>query len=305
MARSKKENIFMEREKQNYLVNPVFDNPFEVFTTPRKRILAETDTHGRFRKVVSLSKSKRHHKAKKITKKQASKLLAKAKKITKKSVIKKIKTIKRNIKKHSKRGKSKVWTKTNWLTYKSLLKHAGMRPTKREMALAKKHNVNPLLVVGNPIRSKYMKRSRRGHRNPMFNLIKERQGKELVNLAVDGGLIVGGTLIGKFAMDKLSEKLTFLQKPIGKIGGHFVLGSVVYILGSKIKKIPNRITRLLALGVMLPAVVDVVDMVKSKMSGVHEIGVDEGNPYLPETSAYIPETSSYVPETSELVDENY
>jgi len=288
----------MKREKQNYLVNPPFGNPFEIFSVPSRRVLAETDEKGRFKKVVSLTKHKKH-KAKKIGDKAASYIIKKAQSKPKTEVVKKIKTIKKTLKKGSKKsGSRKVWTKSNWQTYKALLKEAGMKPTKKERALAKKHYVNPLLAVGNPIRRKLMKK-RKYHRNPMFNLIKEREGKELVNLAIDGGVIVGGTLIGKFAMDKLSEKITFLQKPLGKIGGHLVLGSAVYILGSKIKKIPNRITRLLALGVMLPAVVDVVDMVKEKVSGVKEIGVDD-NVYLPETSAYVPETSAYVPETSGL-----
>jgi hypothetical protein len=300
MARFYKEK-YMEREKQNYLVNPPFGNPFELFSVPSRRVLAETDGKGRFKKVVSLSKHRRH-KAKKISPKTASYILKKVKAKAKTKAVKKIRTIKRAIKKHSKKvGARKVWTKANWQTYKALLKEAKMKPTRREYRLAKKHNVNPLLAIGNPIRRKVMKR-RKYHKNPMFNLIKERQGKELVNLAIDGGVIVGGTIIGKFAMDKLSEKITFLQKPLGKIGGHLILGSAVYILGSKIKKIPNRITRLLALGVMLPAVVDVVDMVKDKIGGVKELGAD-GNAYLPETSAYVPETSAYVPETSQIGEE--
>jgi hypothetical protein len=296
MARFNKEK-YMEREKQNYLVNPPFGNPFELFSVPSRRVLAETDSKGRFKKVVSLTKHKKN-KAKKIPDKAASYIMKKTQSKPKTEVVKKIKTIKKTLKK---RGSKKFWTKPNWQTYKALLKEAGMKPTKKERALAKKHNVNPFLAVGNPIRRKIMKR-RKYHRNPMFNLIKEREGKEIVNLAIDGGVIVGGTIIGKFAMDKLSEKITFLQKPIGKIGGHLILGSAVYILGSKIKKIPNRITRLLALGVMLPAVVDVVDMVKDKVSGVKEIGAD-ANVYLPETSAYVPETSAYVPETSGLGEE--
>jgi hypothetical protein len=274
---------FMKREKQNYLINPVFDNPFEVFSVPRRRVLAEIDSKGRFKRVATIRKGKKS-KAKKISDSEAKKLLAKIlkskkshKKITKKS-HKKI--TKKSHKKHTRKS-TKI--------YPSMITHYVSHK-------------NPLLLVGNPKRRGVMKRIKKGHKNPMFNLIKEREGKELINLAIDGSVIVGGTLIGKFAMDNLSKKITLLQKPIGKIGGHLVLGSAVYVLGSRIKKIPNRITRLLALGIILPAVVDVIDMVKAKVSGVKEIGVDE-NAYLPETSAYVPETSAYVPETSAYVPE--
>jgi hypothetical protein len=256
----------MKREKQNYLINPVFDNPFEIFTVPKRRVLAEIDSKGRFKKVISLRKGKKG-KAKKISDNEAKKILAKISKVKK--------TTKKSIKKTTKKSK------------KTILKRG---------------HKNPLLLVGNPIRSGVMKKIKKGHKNPMLNLIKEREGKELINLAIDGGLVVGGTLIGKFTIDNLANKIKLLQKPIGKIGGHLVLGSAIYVLGSRIKKIPNRITRLLALGVMLPAVVDLVDMIKAKVGGVKEISEDN-NLYLTETSAYVPETSAYVPETSAYVPE--
>jgi len=269
---------YMRRQKQNYLVNPVFDNPFEIFSVPKRRVIAEIDNKGRFKRVASLSKHKKS-KAKKISDSEGEKLF--------KKLLEKTKKVSKKSKKVSKKSK-KVSRKVSRKTHK---KHTTM-----------KHLKNPLLLVGNPIRRGHMKKIKRGHRNPMLGIIKEREGKELVNLAIDGSVIVGGTLIGKFAMDNLSKKITLLQKPIGKIGGHLVLGSAVYILGSRIKKIPNRITRLLALGVMLPAVVDVIDMIKAKVSGVKEIDADE-DVYLPETSAYVPETSAYVPETSAYVPE--
>ena len=268
----------MRRQKQNYLVNPVFDNPFEIFSVPKRRVIAEIDNKGRFKRVASLTKHKKS-KAKKISDSEGEKLF--------KKLLEKTKKVSKKSKKVSKKSK-KVSRKVSRKTHK---KHTTM-----------KHLKNPLLLVGNPIRRGHMKKIKRGHRNPMLGIIKEREGKELVNLAIDGSVIVGGTLIGKFAMDNLSKKITLLQKPIGKIGGHLVLGSAVYILGSRIKKIPNRITRLLALGVMLPAVVDVIDMIKAKVSGVKEIDADE-DVYLPETSAYVPETSAYVPETSAYVPE--
>ena len=253
----------MRREKQNYLINPVFDNPFEVFSVPKRRVLAEIDSKGRFKKVATIRKGKKS-KAKKISDSEAKKLLSK--------VLKTKKSHKKITKKSHKKHMIKTHRKHTKI-YPSMITHK-----------------NPLLLVGNPKRRGVMKRIKRGHRNPMLKLLKEKEGKELINLAIDGSVIVGGTLIGKFAMDNLSKKITLLQKPIGKIGGHLVLGSAVYVLGSRIKKIPNRITRLLALGIILPAVVDVMDMVKAKVSGVKEIGVDE-NAYLPETSAYVPETS--------------
>jgi hypothetical protein len=274
---------FMRREKQNYLINPVFENPFEVFSVPKRRVIAEIDEKGRFKKVATLSKGKKG-KAKKISDSEGMKLLEKV--------------LKSKTKKSTKKSHKKLTKKS---TKKSHKKHT-RKSTKIYPSMGGYGYKNPLLLVGNPKRRGVMKRVKRGHRNPMFNLIKEKEGKELINLAIDGSVIVGGTLIGKFAMDKLSNKITLLQKPVGKIGGHLILGSAVYILGSKIKKIPSRITRLLALGVMLPAVVDVMDMVKAKVSGVKEIGVDE-NVYLPETSAYVPETSAYVPETSAYVPE--
>jgi hypothetical protein len=294
---------YMRREKQNYLVNPVFDNPFEVFSIPKRRVLAEIDSKGRFKKLVSLSKSKKH-KAKKISDTEGKKLL---KKLLEKTTKVSKKTHKKHTRKHTKKHLTKKHTKKHTHRKHMHRKHKSkisyFAPDFTNKFPVSDLHTNPMLLIGNPKRRgnmkriKRIKRVRRGHRNPMLGILKERQGKELINLAIDGSVIVGGTLIGKFAMDNLSKKITLLQKPIGKIGGHLVLGSAVYLLGSKVKKIPSRITRLLALGVMLPAVVDVIDMVKEKVSGVKEIGVDE-TAYLPETSAYVPETSAYVPETS-------
>ena len=291
-----KESNMIKRHKQPYLVNPFNPiNPYEILSIPSREVVAEIDKKGRFKKVKTI-KSGKSKKAKKISAKLGRKLL-KSKKIKKiapaKSVLKRT---------HKKVNKAKL--QAQWDIYKDLLKHSGLKMTKKDKIYKKRYKLNPIALIGNPKRSVTMKkRSIKAlkRRNP-FSFIKQREGKELMELAIDGAVIVVSSTTSKLLMDKIAEKISVLNKPIGKVAGHLGLGALIYLGGSKIKKIPSRYVRLATLGAMLPAIIDMVDFVKAKVSGVKELGQDDEEmlAYVPETSAYVPETSDYVPETSEL-----
>ena len=272
----------MERIKQPYIVNPITENPYEMFTIPSRKVLAKTSRAGKFEKVVSLSKRK-HHKAKRISAKSFKKLLMKSS--AKPKVAKRTHKVKRGHKISRKK------LQKSFSVYKDLLKVSKMRMSKKDKAYKKHYKLNPLLVVNSRRKSMARRKSWR-RRNPFISKV---QIGQVSNLLIDGALIVGGIMAGKFLMDNIS-KIKFFEKPVMKVGGQIVLGSLVYLIGSKIKKIPLRYTNLLALGIIAPAISDAVGMFtkKGEVNPVSEIGYeDEVSAYLPdETSAYIPETSS-------------
>ncbi len=193
-----------------------------------------------------------------------------------------------------KKGKRKKAKKISAKQGRKLFSLAKRKVMKRKKT-HKIHRVrkNPILTIGNPI-TKRRKSMRR--KNPL-TFIKQREGKELLNLAIDGGVIVVSSTASKLLMDNISRRVKFLSKPVGKIAGHMGLGAIIYMVGSKIKKIPHHYVRLATIGAMLPAIIDVVDYVKSKVAGVKELGYEDVEEYLPETEAYVPETEAYVPET--------
>lgn len=287
------------RIKQPYLINPITENPYEVFTTPSRRVVAQTDNKGRFKKVVSISRKKKR-KAKKISKSAFSRLVSKLKKKRVKKlhrrVIRKHKTYKRHktYRKHSAHKVHRKRLQKSFDVYKDLLKTSGLRMTKKDRAYKKKYHLNPLLVVNPHKRRKKMK-SRKYRRNPF---ITSKQFGEVSTLLVDGAIIVGGIIGGKFIMDKLSN-VKMLQKPMVKIGAQIAIGSLIYILGKQTKKIPMRYVNLLALGMIAPAISDAVGLITHKSGEVSEIGNDYDENY----GAYVPDTSAYVPEVGGLGDD--
>ena len=157
----------------------------------------------------------------------------------------------------------------------------------------KRVHKNPIMLY-NPIKRRHSMR-KRYHRNPMMDIFKRQESQEILNLAVDGAIIVGGTMVGKLAIDKLAEKFPIINKPYGKVASHILLGSAVYFLGKKIGKLSPRVVRLASLGIMMPAVIEAIDMVKSKVSGIKELPNTEG--YVPDVEAYIPsDVGDYSPE---------
>ncbi len=301
------------REKQPYIINPVTENPYELFTIPKRKVVAETTKSGKFKRVISLSK-KRHHKAKQISKKRFLKLASKVLKTKKLAKTHKTKSLSKKIKKHRKQ------LQKTFDIYKDLLHTSKQKLSKKDIAYKKHFKLNPLgeLLVINPTRKGYMKRKYR--RNP---IITKKQIGDVSTLLVDGAIVVAGVMAGKFAMDNLS-KVKFLQKPVMRIGGQITLGSIIYLLGSQFKKIPMRYVNLLSLGIIAPAISDAVGMITKKSpTPVSEIDyegedytgqegedytgqegedytgqeTDDVDAYVPETDAYVPETDAYVPET--------
>jgi len=284
----------MTREKQPYLVNPPLAlNPFEVLRVPARKLVAHTDSKGRFTKVGDITK-KRHHKAKKISRKTAVRLFKKAAKLKKAEV-------KHLFKRKHKAAKRVVKHATKKSAPSKTSKHAGhkisakqqramqrgrLKPSTRMMydELRKAAGLsNPIMLVNSKHRRKSMKR-----RNPIMKMLSGSEMKGVGQLAIDGAVIVAGVTIGKLAIDKLAAQFPTLSSPIAKLGSHAVLATLVYVAGSRVKKIPARVVNMLALGVLLPAVTDVVDMVKAKI----------GSPAVTAIGAYVPaqKLGAYVPQ---------
>jgi hypothetical protein len=153
---------------------------------------------------------------------------------------------------------------------------------------------NPIMLV-NARRHHSMKKY---HKNPIAKMLSGSEVKGAGQLALDTAMVVGGFVSGKYISDVLAEKVSFLGSPAMKIATPLVLGAGVYILGSRVKRIPSRITRMLAIGVMFPAVLESYQLVKAKIGmGATSAVVPATGAYVPETGAYVPETGAYVPET--------
>ena len=108
---------------------------------------------------------------------------------------------------------------------------------------------------------------RRYHRNPIMKMLSGSEMKGVGQLAINSALIVGGVIGSKLILDKLSAKFPALNTPYVKIGSQLALAAAVYIVGSRVKKIPARIVNMLALGMMVPAATEAYDMIKAKNTG--------------------------------------
>ena len=286
----------MSREKQPYLVNPPLAlNPFELLRVPARKLVAHTDSKGRFTKVGDITK-KRHHKAKKISRKTAAGLFKKAAKLKKaevKHIFKRHHKAAKRVVKHAKKivrrhtAKKVVRHTKRHLTasHKRAMQRGRLAPSTRFMydELRKRAGlINPIMLV-NSKRRKSMKR-----RNPIMKMLSGSEMKGVGQLALDGAVIVAGVTIGKLAIDKLAAQFPTLSSPIAKLGSHAVLATLVYVAGSRVKKIPARVVNMLAIGVLLPAVTDVVDMVKARISA----------PSVTAIGAYVPaqKLGAYVPQ---------
>lgn len=196
------------------------------------------------------------------------------------------------------KGKKRKVKHISYKLGKKLLAKALKKTKKTKTRRVKRTRKNSLVLFGNPIKRSVVMRRRKYRKNPVA-FLKQREGKELVHLAIDGAVIVVSSTASKILMDNIASKIKFLTKPTGKIIGHLGLGALIYLGGSRIKKIPNKYVRLATIGAMLPAIIDIVDMVKPKLFGVKEIGYEyDAGAFVPETEAYVPDTGAYVPETS-------
>jgi len=133
-------------------------------------------------------------------------------------------------------------------------------------------------------------------RNSLGGFISKREGRALVELMIDGALVVSGVTIGKLAMSQVSERVPFLQKPLGKFLGYFTLGSAVYLIGSRMRQIPARYTNMLAIGILAPAITDIIDYAREQV-GIKKLAYADA--YIP--SEIAPESEqalgAYVPQT--------
>ncbi len=281
----------MRLHKQPYLVNPFRQsNPYEIFTVPKRIMAYEVGSDGKFIRGTKI-KSERKEKSKTISKKEFGKLFKKLKVEKKKKVSKKIK----------KSSKKKLVKKVKKSSKNFIRK-------------------NPILTI-NPIRRVAMKRKYR--KNP---IIAKQQISEVKDIVISSAVVAGGIVIGKISSDFLASKVKFLSNPYAKIAGNIAIGSAVYLLGRNIKAIPQRYVSLLAIGMIAPSLVELLDMMKGKKAKVGEIGYvndyedttsnEVGYDYEnsatsnevgdedTDTEAYLPETEAYVPETGAYVSEN-
>lgn len=281
------------RTRQPYLINPhKTANPFELVSVAPRRFVAETDERGRFKRVKSLTH--KTGKAKKLS--RAAGLALLSGKVT------------RSVRKAAKRGKLRGAAKAAFLARMAKGRKSIAKTTRKGHKLH-----NPIMVV-NPIRRiramrKYSRHTRRTHRNPIGGLLKgSGAGSNIGNLVLDGAMLVAGSVGSNLAMDTLAKHVSFFAKPWVKVGGYVALSAAVYYGGSKIKKLPRKVTEMLALGAMIPAIQDGYKLVREQASGIKSLPAPAPattGAYVPATGAYVPEVGAYVPQTGLSYGEEY
>lgn len=137
---------------------------------------------------------------------------------------------------------------------------------------------------------------RKYRRNPLVKMLSGSEVKGVGQLALDGALIVAGVTIGKLSMDALTSRFAVMQKPMVRMGSSLAIATLVYVAGSRTKKVPARVVNMIALGVLLPAVTDGIDMLKGMITG----GGVKTVAYQGDLNAYVPQqgTGVYLPQTS-------
>ena len=103
-------------------------------------------------------------------------------------------------------------------------------------------------------------------RNPIVKMLSGSEVKGVGQLALDGALIVAGVTIGKLSVDALSSRFAIMQKPMVRMGTSLAIASLIYVAGSRTKKVPARVVNMVALGILLPAVTDAIDMIKGSLT---------------------------------------
>jgi len=119
---------------------------------------------------------------------------------------------------------------------------------------------------------------------------------EVGKLVMTGALIVAGATGGGYLMGKLSAKFPVLQQPMVKIGAYAGLGILTFVLLKKVRKVTPAMAASLATGIMLPAIMDVKDLLVAKLGGAAPVAVAYGGQEL---SAFVPRQSmgAYVPQS--------
>ena len=169
-----------------------------------------------------------------------------------------------------------------------LNKRRVIRTHKRKASKSRRiiHRTGRALMVINPKR-RSMRRSFR--RNP---LIPAQLG-DVTQLIMKGALIVAGSAGGGYVVGKLSEQFPVMQKPLVRIAAFVGGGTVAYLLLKKVKQLPQGMAASLAVGFMIPAIMEAKDMLLAKMGGAVPVPVSYG----PEMGAYVPAQNlgAYVP----------
>ena len=268
---------------QPYLVNPPLAlNPFEVLTIPHRKEVAHTDSRGRFVKVASLTK-KRHHKAKKISRKAASRLFKKAAKLGLVHHFKKH-THKAVTASHKGKKSSKPRRSHLDIVRSGHKGFAGLDSWQLE---------NPLMMINKHRSHKSMKKHTR--RNPLMSMVSGSEVKSAGKVILQAALLLGGMKVATKISDAVTEKFPTMGQPLPNLLLHLGLGSLIYVAGSRVKKIPQSVVNALAIGMILPAASQAYDMVASKIGGtpaVAAVSYGKAGAYVPanrQLSAYVPQ----------------
>ena len=132
-------------------------------------------------------------------------------------------------------------------------------------------------------------------RNPLMSMVSGSEVKSAGKVILQAALLLGGMKVATKISDAVSEKFPTMGQPLPNLLLHLGLGSLIYVAGSRVKKIPQSVVNALAIGMILPAASQAYDMVASKIGGTPAVAaVSYGK-----TGAYMPanrQLSSYVPQ---------
>lgn len=109
------------------------------------------------------------------------------------------------------------------------------------------------------------------------------------DILISAGAVTGGMILGKFIQSRFANQLQKLPRPISMIIP-LTLGTGMYFITKPIKAIPENVRMMLAVGLALPTIDNLMSALRIKQAGINEI---------PDYSAYVPEgegISAYVPE---------
>lgn len=154
----------------------------------------------------------------------------------------------------------------------------------RETGRKTTRRIRRAVISVNPRR--HVSRFRRFRHNPML----KGQLKGTMNMVLTGATIVAGATLGVLAIGKLSARFPIMTKPAVKIGSYIALGTIAYLLLKRVKAIPANTAMMAAVGMMVPAMSDVRDIIMAKMGQPAPAPVSYGA-YVPQAvSAYVPQT---------------
>ena len=148
------------------------------------------------------------------------------------------------------------------------------------------------------------KKSRKSTRKNPFSPMSILGGaKKLVNtgLLIDSSLIGVGLASGKLALEFGAAKIPFLATPYGKIIARVGLGLGVDYAGRKLGQ--GRYSEPIALGILAPALLELVDTVMPNLLPAGTVQLMLGDGYMPDVTGQVSLEQGYMPDVQNVGEE--